>query len=128
MDNLLQVPLNWPDVRVLSTPRTEQGHWLIHVESRLEGTPGRCGGREIRDLHGVDAAVRLRHRPLFDVPVVREMGPNRSRGPYGSGHPTTPHRCAPTASSRPSRPACARDPSPCGVRSSARARRCLRGA
>ena len=94
MDHLLQVPLNWPDVRVLSTPRTEQGHWLIHVESRLEGTPGRRGGREIRDLHGVDAAVRLRHLPLFDVPVVREMGPNRSRGPYGSGHPTTTHRCA----------------------------------
>ena len=37
MDNCIQVPLNVPDVRVLSTQRTEQGHWLIRVESPLEG-------------------------------------------------------------------------------------------
>jgi transposase len=38
MDNCIQVPLNLPDVRILSTQRTEQGHWLIRVESTLEGT------------------------------------------------------------------------------------------
>jgi len=52
MDNFIQVPLNLPDVRVLSTHRAEQGHWLIRVESTLEGTQCRCCGREIRDLHG----------------------------------------------------------------------------
>ena len=40
MDTWIQVPLNWPAVRVLSTQRTEQGHWLIRglcCKNRLEG-------------------------------------------------------------------------------------------
>jgi transposase len=93
MDNFIQVPLNLPDVRILSTQRTEQGHWLIHVESTLEGTQCRRCGREIRDLHGWDAVVRLRHLPLFDVPVFIEIRPKRYRCPYCAGNPTTTQRC-----------------------------------
>jgi hypothetical protein len=69
MDTSLQVPLNGPDGRVLSTQRTDHRHWLIHVESARDGTRCRHCRREIRDLHGRDAVVRLRHRPWFDVPV-----------------------------------------------------------
>jgi transposase len=94
MDNLIQVPLNMPDVRILSTQRTEQGHWLIRVESTLEGAQCRRCGREIRDLHGLDAVVRLRHLPLFDVPVFIEIRPKRYRCPFCSGNPTTTQRCA----------------------------------
>jgi len=94
MDHFIQVPLNLPDVRVLSTQRTAQGHWLIRVESTLAGARCCRCGREIRDLHGVDAVVRLRHLPVFDVPVVVEIRPKRYRCPYGSGHPTTTPRCA----------------------------------
>jgi transposase len=93
MDNVIQVPLNLPDVRVLSTQRTEQGHWLIRVESTLEGVQCRRCGREIRDLHGFDSPVRLRHLPLFDVPVFIEIRPKRYRCPYCSGNPTTTQRC-----------------------------------
>jgi transposase len=93
MDNIIQVPLNVPGVRVLSTQRTEQGHWLIRVESTAEGTRCRRCGREIRDLHGLDAAVRLRHLPLFDVPVFVELRPKRYRCPYCPGNPTTTQRC-----------------------------------
>jgi hypothetical protein len=92
MDTCMQVPLNWPDVRVLSTQRTEPGHWLIGVESTLEGAQGRRGGREIGDLHGLEAAVRLRYLPLFDVPVFVEIRPKRSDCPHGAGHPTTTPR------------------------------------
>jgi transposase len=94
MDNIIQVPLNVPDVRVLSTQRTEQGHWLIRVESTLEGTQCRRCGREIRDLHGWEAVVRLRHLPLFDVPVLLEVRPKRYRCPSCAGNPTTTQRCA----------------------------------
>jgi transposase len=94
MDNFIQVPLNLPDVRVRSTQRTAQGHWLIRVESTLEGTRCRRCGREIRDLHGLDAVVRLRHLPVFDVPVVVEIRPTRYRCPYCAGNPTTTQRCA----------------------------------
>jgi transposase len=94
MDNFIQVPLNLPDVRLLSTQRTEPGPWLIRVESTLEGAQCRSCGREIRDVHGWDAAVRLRHLPRCDVPVVVEMRPKRYRCPYCSGNPTTTQRCA----------------------------------
>jgi transposase len=93
MDNFIQVPLNLPDVRILSTQRTEQGHWLIRVESTLEGAQCRSCGREIRDFHGWDAAVRLRHLPLFDVPVFVEIRPQRYRCPYCAGNPTTTPPC-----------------------------------
>jgi transposase len=77
MDHCMQVPLNWPAGRVLSTPRTEPSPWLIHGERTLEGTQCRRGGREIRDLHGVDAAGRRRHLPLFAVPVWLARRPKR---------------------------------------------------
>jgi transposase len=93
MDNFIQVPLNLPDVRILSTQRTEQGHWLIRVESTLEGAQCRYCGREIRDFHGWDAAVRLRHLPLFDVPVFVEIRPKRYRCPFCAGNPTTTQPC-----------------------------------
>jgi transposase len=93
MDDIIRVPLNVPDVRILSTQRTEQGHWLIRVESTLEGAQCRRCGREICDLHGLDAVVRLRHLPLFDVPVFIEIRPKRYRCPYCTGTPTTTQRC-----------------------------------
>jgi transposase len=93
MDNVIQVPLNLPDVCVLSTQRAEHGYWLIRVESTLEGTRCRRCGREIRDLHGWDAVVRLRHLPLFDVPVFIEIQPKRYRCPSCAGNPTTTQRC-----------------------------------
>ena len=101
MDNFIQVPLNLPDVRILSTQRTEQGHGLIRVESTLEGTRCRRCGREIRDLHGWAAGVCLRHLPLVDVPVCVELRPTRYRCPYCAGHPTTTPRCAWDESRRP---------------------------
>jgi transposase len=94
MDNMIQVPLNVPDVRILSTHRTEQGHWLVRVESIFDGTQCRRCGREIRDLHGVDAVVRLRYLPLFDMSVFIEMRPKRYRCPFCVGNPTTTQRRA----------------------------------
>jgi len=47
----------------------------------------------IRDLHGLDAVVRLRHLPLFDVPVVIELQPKRYRCLDGAGNPTTTQWC-----------------------------------
>src|ERR1700752_2900429 len=93
MDNIIQVPLNVSDVRILSTQRTEQGYWLIHVESTFDGTQCRRCGREIRELHGVDGVVRLRHLPLFDIPVFIEIRPKRYRCPSCAGNPTTTQRC-----------------------------------
>jgi transposase len=90
---MIPVLRNLPDVRALSTQQTEQGHWLIRVQSTLDGTRCRRCGREIRDLHGWDAAVHLRHLPLFDGPVFLEIRAKRYRCPYCTGNPTTTQRC-----------------------------------
>ena len=38
MDNSVQIPLDLPDVRVLGVSKTEEGDWLIRVESTLGST------------------------------------------------------------------------------------------
>jgi transposase len=94
MDHGRQVPLNWPDVGVLSTQRTAPGDWRSRVESTLAGAWCRRCGREMRDLHGWAAVVRLRPLPVCDGPGFVAIRPKRSRGPYCSGTPTTTPRGA----------------------------------
>jgi transposase len=40
---------------------------------------------------GLDDPIRLRHLPLFDVPLVLELRPTRYRCPDCPGSPTTTH-------------------------------------
>lgn len=92
MDNSIRIPLNLPDVQVLELSKTERGEWLIKIESTLEGTTCHQCGREITELHCHDQALRLRHLPLFEVPVYLEIRPKRYRCSYCDDHPTTSQR------------------------------------
>lgn len=89
MDNSIRIPLNLPDVRVLELSKTEGGDWLIKIESTFQGTTCHQCGREITNFHGHDQAIRLRHLPLFEVPVYLEIRPKRYRCGYCDDHPTT---------------------------------------
>jgi len=89
MDNSIEIPLDLPDVRVLAVDKTDDGHWLIRIESTLEGTACRQCGRQITHFHGFDGALRLRHLPLFEVPVFVEFRAKRYRCEYCEGRPTT---------------------------------------
>ncbi|MEO0708436.1 MAG: helix-turn-helix domain-containing protein, partial [Cyanobacteria bacterium J06649_5] len=40
-------------------------------------------------FHGFDSALRLRHLPLFEVPVFIELRPKRYRCKFCEGKPTT---------------------------------------
>jgi hypothetical protein len=62
MENSLHIPLDLPDVRVLKLSKTEEGAWLIQIESTHDGTTCHKCGREITDLHCHDEAVRLWYR------------------------------------------------------------------
>ncbi len=81
MDNSIQIPLDLPDVRVLEVLKTEEGDWLIRVESTLKGTKCRqcpkgyrfAYGRKLTQFHGYDQAIRLRHLPVFEQPVYVEL-------------------------------------------------------
>ena len=92
MDNSIQIPLDLPDVRVLEVSKTEQGDWLIRVESTLKSTKCRKCGRELTQFHGFDQAIRLRHLPIFEQPVYVEFRPKRYQCPHCKGKPTTTQR------------------------------------
>jgi hypothetical protein len=94
LDHSLQVPLPGPDGRVRSPQRTAHGPGLIPLERPRAGARGRHCGRERRDLHGLEAVVRRRHRPWGDVPGCGALRPTRWRGPSGVGHPPPTPRCA----------------------------------
>ena len=94
MSAMIQFPLDLPDVEVLKTELTAKGHLVITVESTLEGTRCRRCGQEIKEPHGHDRPLRLRHLPVLERPVYIEIRPKRYRCPYCSDHPTTTQRCS----------------------------------
>lgn len=92
MDNAIHIPLDLPNVRVLEVSKTDEGTWLIRVESTLKGTHCHQCGRDITHFHGLEPAIRLRHLPLFETPVLIEVRPKRYRCPFCEGKPTTTQR------------------------------------
>ena len=92
MAKSIRIPLDLPDVRVLDVSQTEQGDWLIQIESTLEGTACRKCGRSIHHLHGLDQPIQVRHLPVFGQSVYIEFRPKRYRCGHCDGHPTTTQR------------------------------------
>ncbi len=93
MPTTIQLPLDFPDVNVLSTEAREDGALLIRVESTLKTTCCRVCGREIDRFHGHDEAIDLRHLLILDREVYIRIKPKRYRCPDGEGGPTTTQRC-----------------------------------
>jgi transposase len=75
-------------VRILEVSQ-QANSWLIRVESTLNETTCRKCGRTILNFHGHDEAIRLRHLPLFEVPVRIELRPKRYRCPDCDGRTST---------------------------------------
>jgi len=94
MSTMIQFSLDLPDVEVLKTELNAKGHLVITVESTLEGTRCRRCGQEIKESHGHDRPLRLRHLPVLERPVYIEIRPKRYRCPDCSDHPTTTQRCS----------------------------------
>jgi transposase len=85
----ITVPLDIPDVRVLQTQITEQGEFIITVESTLSSARCRCCGREIRKFHGQDDWVIVRHLPILGRSVYLRYRPKRYRCEACADKPTT---------------------------------------
>ena len=88
------VPLDIPDVRVLSTEINKVGELIITIESVKEGTICRQCGREIRKRHGYDEWALIRHLPVFGRPSYLRYRPRRYQCMECEGHPTTTQRLA----------------------------------
>lgn len=85
----IEIPLDIPDVRVLSTKVLPNRELLLEVESTLTSTTCRRCGQTISNFYGYDRPIRLRHLPSFGFVVYIELQPKRFRCPFCDDHPTT---------------------------------------
>jgi len=90
----ITVPLDIPDIRVLQTQITRQGEFIITVESTLSSARCHRRGREIRQFHGLDDWVMVRHLPILGRPVYLRYRPKRYRCDGCDNHPTTTQQLA----------------------------------
>lgn len=88
----ITVPLDIPDVRVLSTEINKVGDLIITIESTKESTNCRRCGREIRKRHGDDEWTIIRHLPVFGRPSYLRYRPRRYQCMECEDHPTTTQR------------------------------------
>lgn len=101
----ISVPLDIPQVDVLSTKHNRNGEFIIHVESRQETI--QCGvcQQAIPCNYGHGQAIRLRHLPILGQETYVVIRPRRGKCPTCLHNPTTtqvldwyaqrsPHTCA----------------------------------
>ena len=84
-----RIPLDIPEVEVLSTEITKDGRLVIKVESTLETT--QCGicGEEIACRYGHGQERELRHLPVLDMPTYIRFRPRRGQCHDCEHEPTT---------------------------------------
>lgn len=85
----ISIPLDIPDVKVLSTEISSTGDFIITVESTLSSTICNKCGRVTTEFHCYDRFITLRHLPILDRKVFIRLRPKRYRCPNCSGKPTT---------------------------------------
>ena len=88
----ITIPLDIPDVKVLHTQISEQGDFILTVESTVSSTRCHRCGRELHKSHGHDAWVTVRHLPILGRPVYLRYRPKRYRCEVCEGQPTTTQR------------------------------------
>ena len=89
MNATLQIPLDIPNIRLLSSRNGERGELILEVESHLNTTKCSHCGKAIIEFHGYDRPIQLRHLPIFERAVLIEIRPKRYRCRHCEGDPTT---------------------------------------
>lgn len=86
---IIRLPLDIPQVDVLSTKHTKENKFIIEVESQLETT--QCGicKQEIACTYGYGAAIRLRHLPILGQETYIVIRPRRAQCSICQHKPTT---------------------------------------
>jgi transposase len=91
MAEQINVFLDIGNIKVLSS-EVEKGEYIITVESTIEGTNCQKCGREIKEFHGHDDWIKLRHLPILGRKVYIRIRPRRYKCPYCENNPTTTQR------------------------------------
>lgn len=74
----IEIPLDIEGVRVIEAEINEKREIIIKVENIEEGTKCRKCGREIKNFHGYDREIRLRHLPVLNRKVYIEIRPKKN--------------------------------------------------
>ena len=74
------IRLDIPNVEIVRTWE-EKGEYRIRVESTMEGTECKKCGKKIKEFHGHDREIKIRHLPIFRQPVYILMRPRRYNCP-----------------------------------------------
>ena len=85
----LRIPLDIPDVEIVSTKVTNDGRLIIRIESELETT--QCGicGQEIACRYGHGQERTLRHLPVLNMATYIKIRPRRGQCHDCEHEPTT---------------------------------------
>ena len=83
------IPLDIPNVRVLSTEIQPDGRLVIRVESQVETTGCGICGRAIRCTFGHGQEIQLRHLPILELETYISIRPRRARCLDCATEPTT---------------------------------------
>lgn len=84
-----EIPLDIPNVKILSMKTGDQQEIILTVKSTLDTTLCRRCGKEISRFHAYDKPIRLQHLPIFERVVYIEIQPKRYSCPHCKGNPTT---------------------------------------
>jgi transposase len=87
--NTISLPLDIPNVQVISVQMNERGDYIITVESTLDGTICQHCGRKISKFHGHGRWIELRHLPILGRRVYVRLQPKQYECPYCNGRTTT---------------------------------------
>ena len=91
---MVSVPLDIPDVRILSTDLSALQELVITIESTKTGVACRVCGIWTTQLHGHDDWIVVRHLPVFGRPSHLRYRPRRFQCQKCDDHPTTTERVA----------------------------------
>lgn len=88
----ITIPLDIPDIEVLSSEITEKQDFIFIIKSCHRSTECRQCGRRIDKFHGHDQPIILRHLPILGKAVYLHLTPARYQCLHCEGHPTTTER------------------------------------
>jgi len=82
MENLIQIPLDLPETKIIEQYTDDEGNIIIEVESTKEGCNCNNCKRHITVKHSVERVKRLRHTSVFGKKTFIEIKPKRYSCPY----------------------------------------------
>ena len=87
--NLITLPLDIPDIEIISVNVNEQGDYIVRVESTQNSTICQSCGARITKSNGSGREIELRHLPILGHRLYIRLSPKRYECPNCNGKTST---------------------------------------